>query len=208
MRIRIASTVAVMGGLQPSGRGFTLTQMLVAVSIFLLVVAGSIVSHVYGLKMFDATQSKLDANTSSGRAIDQLSTDIRSAYNLQIGTGSLNTFSQAADNSLQSGNAIQLYTSSSTNTFIRYYWDSAATNLNRVTNGSSSANIVAKSISSGSIFSLEDYAGNVLLHNQNGGVIGINLSYYGLQYAGAPAVHGGTNITYQVKTKVNRRGQE
>ncbi len=208
MRIRILSTAEAVGGLRLAHRGFTLTQMLVAVSIFLMVVVGSITSHVYGLKMFDTTQSKLVANTSSRGVVDLLSSDIRSAYNLQIGTGDLQSFTRAADNTLQQGNAIQIYYTSDTTAFVRYYWDSAATSLKRMTNNSNTASNVVSSLSSGSIFSLEDYAGNVLANNQNGGVIGISLSYSGLQYAGGQVNSVGTNTSYQVRAKINRRAQE
>ena len=79
MELQTSSTAEGIGGLRLARQGFTLTQMLIAVSIFLMVVVGSITSHIYGLKMFDTTQTKLDANKSSRRAIDQLTTDIRSA---------------------------------------------------------------------------------------------------------------------------------
>ena len=181
---------------------------MVAVSIFLMVVTGSVVSHFYGLKMFDATQSKLGANTSASRVMDLLTTDIRSAYNLEIGNGTSNTFTRVADNTLQQGNAVQLYYSAATNVFTRYYWNSAAKALNRITNGSSVSSNVVSSISSGSIFSLEDYAGNVRLNNQNGGVVGISLAFNALKYAGSGLATGQTNGGYQVKAKINRRAQE
>ena len=208
MRIRTFRTAEATAGNRLAAPGFTLTQTLIAISIFLMVVAGSVVSHLYGLKMFDATQTKMDANTMSRRVVDLLTSDIGSAYNLQIGTGTVSAFTQSAENNLQRGNAIQIYTSANTNQFIRYYWDSAATTLKRITNGSPVASVVASSIASGSIFSLENYAGSVLANNQNGGVVGVSLSFYGLKYAGAPAATGGTNATYQVTAKINRRAQE
>ena len=208
MRIRILNTAETVGGLRLARQGFTLTQLLVAMSIFLMVVVGSVTSHVYGLKMFDTTQSKLDANTTSRRVIDLLTSDIRSAYNLQIGAGDLKSFARAADNSLQNGNAIQIYYSADPNAFVRYYWDAQATALKRITNGSSTASNVVSSIASGSIFSLEDYSGKVLSNNQNGGVVGISLSFYSLQYTGANVASGATTNTYQVKAKINRRVRE
>ncbi len=208
MRVRALSTGPSPGSLRLAARGFTLTQTLIAVSIFLMVVAGSVVSHLYGLKMFDATQSKLDANRTSSLVVDLLTSDIKSAYNLQIGTGSLSTFTRSAESQPQQGNAIQIYSSVNTNVFVRYYWDAATTALKRITNGSSTASNVVSSIASGSIFSLENYAGTVLANNQNGGIVGVSLSFYGLKYAGASAATSGTNSTYQVQAKINRRAQE
>ena len=94
MRIRTLIAAEHIGALRLAHGGFTLIQMMVAVSIFLMVVTGSVVSHFYGLKMFDATQSKLGANTSASRVMDLLTTDIRSAYNLEIGNGTSNTFTR------------------------------------------------------------------------------------------------------------------
>jgi len=51
--------------------------------------------------------------------------EIREAKILRIGSGNLTGFNEVGVNTQQIGSAIQIYPTLNTNTFVRYYWDSA-----------------------------------------------------------------------------------
>ena len=173
-------------GAQAGARGFTLTEVLVASSIFLLVVGGVIMANSFGMRMLEITQPKL---ASAGRVrslLSQIHSDISRAKFVRVGNGDWTSFA-AIDVGLEKrGNAIEIYPSSDTNVFTRYYLDAAEKRLKRVTESSMSPEIVANAISNNLVFSGEDFAGTILTNNQNYMVIGVMLQYYELEDTATP----------------------
>jgi len=108
--------------------------------------------------------------------------EIREAKILRIGSGNLTGFNEVGVNTQQIGSAIQIYPTLNTNTFVRYYWDSADKRLKRTVNGSSFTAIVANSITNQLVFTAEDSGGNILTNNENNRVIGLTLQFYQLEY--------------------------
>ncbi len=103
--------------------GFTVTEIMVASVVFLFVIGGVMTGHYFGLSMYGITQERLGASDATRKAINLLSTEIRSALSLKIGTGTVSSFTEIAINTPQQGNSIQIYPTASTNVFIRYYRD-------------------------------------------------------------------------------------
>ena len=64
--------------------------------------------------------------------------EIRSAKIVRVGSGSLTDFSEADVDSEQQGSAIQIFPSTNTSEWIRYYWDSSDQKLKRTEDGLSS----------------------------------------------------------------------
>lgn len=164
--------------------GFTLTETIVTMAIFMLVSSGIIMSHLFGLKMCEITKAKLGANDDSRRALSRLIGEIRSATWVRIGSGSATSFTEAAPNEMQSGNAVQLYLTSDTNQWIRYFLDPTTPRLNREENGSASVSLVAHSLTNATVFTSEDSSGNVLANNANNRVIGLVMQFF--QISGDP----------------------
>src|SRR2546421_6171188 len=106
---------------------FTLVEVMVAMSIMLMALVGVLAVQFFGMKLFELTKSKLGASDDARKAIDLLCTEIRSAKIIKIGNGGLGptNFTECTDNTPQQGSAIQIYASTNTNTFVRYYWDSS-----------------------------------------------------------------------------------
>jgi type II secretory pathway pseudopilin PulG len=46
-----------------SGQGFTLPEMLIAMTVFMLMIGGIIAANLFGLRMFQVTATKLNATT-------------------------------------------------------------------------------------------------------------------------------------------------
>jgi prepilin-type N-terminal cleavage/methylation domain-containing protein len=187
---------------------FTLPELMVTMVLFTFVVGGVISSHIYGLKLFQLSRSKLGASDEARRAVGLLTEEIRTAKSIRIGTGSLAAFTPVGVSSAQTGNSIQIYPSSATNVFIRYFWDATDKRLKRTTNGLSSAYVVANAISNNVVFCAEDHLGNVITNNQNNRVIGLTLQFYQLQYPFVEIGPGGLYDFYQLRTRITRRSLE
>jgi prepilin-type N-terminal cleavage/methylation domain-containing protein len=208
MRLRLPIPGAALSARRRTLRGFTLAELMVTMTIVLLVMGALLTAHFFGLRLFELTKAKLGASDEARAAISTLIQEIRSAKLLRIGDGSLATFSEVAVDSPQKGSAIQVYPSSNTNSFVRYFWDAADRKLKRTTNGATYVSVVANSISNQLIFTSEDYTGTILTNNENNRVIGLTLQFYQLQYPAVAIGPGNYFDYYQLSTKITRRTLE
>lgn len=188
--------------------GYTLTQLMVVSSILLIVTAGIISSHLFGLKMAQITQIRLGANAQARTAITLMSEEIRDAKNVQVGTGSSTTFTRASDGATQTGNAVQVYIDTNTNLWVRYYWDTADKTLKRLTNGTSTAVARITGLGPETAFTAEDSTGNVLTNRQANFVFKARMQFIELK---TPNVSFGSTNLYNflyVTTRVSCRSSE
>ena len=188
--------------------GFTLTELMVTMGVTLLVMAGVLSSHMFGLRMFEMTKAKLGASDEARAAISKMIDEVRGAKVLRIGQGDLASFTEVAVNASQSGSAIQIHPTTNLNSFVRYFWDVADNKLKRTTNGASSVSVVAHAISNQMVFTSEDYRGVILTNNENNRVIGLTLQFYQLQYPAVSIGPGNYYDFYQLRTKITRRTLE
>lgn len=188
-------------------KAFTLTEIMITGSLAVMVLAGVLMGHLVGWRMFQYSKSKNGGTDDARSAISKLVEDIRSAKLVKIGTGNVSVFVECSINSTQQGNAIQLYPTTSTNSFIRYFLASDTT-LCRTTNGTTAKQVMASFVTNQMVFTSEDFKGNLHTNNENNRVIGLTLQFYQIQY---PVVKIGTNQLYdfyQVRTKITRRTLE
>ena len=184
---------------------FTITEMMIASGLFSLVVVGTILSHVTGLKLCTITQTKLKATHSARAAVNRTREDIRSSTLIEVGNYIGANFNNISSTNLRVGNAIQIHPTSNTNNWIRYYVDLSDKTLKRVANNPASFETVANYVTNRFPFAAEDYAGNVLTSDQNNRVIRMTLEIY--QWEFASVNRGGSNSFdyYRVQTRVARR---
>lgn len=187
--------------------GFTIPEFMITTAVSVLVMAGIIACHVMGLRMFEMTKAKLGASDDARRSINLLIAELRSAKVVRVGSGSVKTFAPVTGTASQSGNAIEVYPSTNTSHWVRYYLDSSDQKLKRVTNGSESATIVASFVTNSTVFSIEDYLGNVRTNNTEDFVVGLNLQFYQLQYANVSNGPGSRFDYYQLQTRVSPRAK-
>jgi Tfp pilus assembly protein FimT len=188
-------------------KAFTLTEMMITSSLATMVFAGMIMAHMVGWRMFQYSKSKLGGTDDARSAMSRLVEDIRTSKSVKIGTGTVSVFVERPVNAAQQGNAIQIYPTTSTNNYIRYFLNSDST-LCRTTNGSSAKLVMANFITNQVVFTSENYQGVVLTNNENNRVIGLTMQFYQIQY---PIIKIGSNEFYdfyQLRTKVTRRTLE
>ncbi len=185
---------------------FTLTEVMVASAVFCMVILGVVYSHIMGLKMYEITKAKLGASDMARGALSTLICEVRSAKSWRVGDGTLSTFTQASSGSNQQGTAVQIYPTTNTSNYIRYYFDSTDKKLRRTTNGATYNEVIAQFIiATNNIFTSEDYNGTILTDGQNNRVLGVTLQFYQIQY---PITYIGTNSFYdfyQLRSKIAMR---
>src|SRR6267154_2685961 len=113
-------------------RGFTLPEMQITLALFILVIGGVMVTYLFGLRMFEVIRPKLDASDQARVFVGRLAEEVKSATLVKIGSGTLNSFTEVGVNSAQFGNALQIYPSSDSNLFVRYFWRSNDNSVQRL----------------------------------------------------------------------------
>jgi hypothetical protein len=185
-------------------RAFTLPEVQISLMIFMVVIGGMAVTYLFGVRLFAMVQPKLDATDQARLLVGTVSSEIKAAAQIKVGTGSLLSFTEVSLNSPQSGNAIQIYPSSDTNLFVRYYYDSGDRTLKRLVNSNSVVRTMASSVTNSTVFRAEDFGGNVLTNNQNNRVISMVLQFYQREYGAGSAAKNASDF-FQLRTRVTRR---
>jgi prepilin-type N-terminal cleavage/methylation domain-containing protein len=184
--------------------GFTLTEILTAMAVFSLVTVGAFYSHLFGLRMFNVTATKLSASENSRVVLNRVVDEIRSGKLVYVGTGSDASFIPTPSDTPQQGNALQVYPTADTNTFVRFFLDPSTQTLNRLT-ASGSLEVIAKYITNQVVFCAEDFLGNTLTNNQNNRTIKMTLEFYQWEFPVAQVAPGAYYDYCRLQTRVTRR---
>jgi hypothetical protein len=184
---------------------FTLAEIMTALGLFSLVVIGVVYSQLFGMRMFNMTATRLGASDSARKVLDVVRDDVRSGKILDVGSGDSQHFTNTPGNNPRQGNALQIYPTTDTNTYIRYYLDSTSQSLRRVASGSTQIRILASYLTNQIAFIAEDYAGNVLTNDQNNRVIRMMLDFYQWEFPVARVGQGAFYDYYHLQTRITRR---
>ena len=160
------------------GRGFTLPELMIALTIFMLLLGGIIFGNIFGLKMFQMTETKLNMTKWARETREQLTDVIRMCNQLQIGNMTSGTFVAVLDGEPQQGNGLLVYPTSNTNNFVLYFINAADQTFRQASNQTNSSIILAGSITNSLAFSAQDLAGTTLTNNLNTRVIHVLLEFY------------------------------
>jgi prepilin-type N-terminal cleavage/methylation domain-containing protein len=188
-----------------SATAFTLPEMMITLSIFSLLVIAGLYSHLLGLKMNTFMEAKLKATHKARAALNQTRDEVRSAQAVYVGWGGRSGFTNIADGSNQVGNALQIYPTAATNTYVRYFTDT--TNLTRleVAGGRTNLQIIASDVTNRLAFHMEDYAGNILTNAQNDRVVCMTFEIFQFEFAVLQPGKRDFYDYYRLQTKVSRR---
>ena len=186
-------------------RAFTLPEIMVVMAIFTMLVAAMIMSQMFGLRMHRISETKLGSTLNGRKAMNQVREEIRSGKILRIGLGDAEEFKNIPDNQPQIGNALQIYATTDTNSFVRYYLDPAEQSLKRLASTNAVPQIMASFITNQLVFQAEDFQGNVLTNHQNNRVIRLMLEFYRWEYPIAGVGSGSMYDYYRLQTRITRR---
>jgi prepilin-type N-terminal cleavage/methylation domain-containing protein len=206
MKLRLTSTLCLRRRLHQSG--MTLVEIMTATAVFSLVIMALVSAQITGMKMFNITATKLSASHSARGALNSVRDEIRSGKTLYVGSGNATSFTFVGDNQPQQGNAVQIYPTANTNNYVRFFLDSNAQTLNRVTSSATDIQVIARYITNQVVFRAEDFSGNVLTNSQNNRVIRMVLELYQWEFPVAIVGAGSYYDYYRLQTRITRRAIE
>jgi hypothetical protein len=192
------------------GRGFTLAEMMVALTTMVVVFGAVIAVNLWGLAMTQRSEIWLTTSDDSRKTMGMLHEDVRTAYTIYVGNGNLSGFTNAAATNIQAGNAMLLYASTNTNSWVLYYYDPTTNMLYRTNwDGTSvgdfreaAANPITNDYY---IFTMQDYLGNILSNATPYPVVVIYLSFTKLQNPQIDIAPGSPVDFYQINSKIAPR---
>lgn len=171
--------------------------MMITMAVFSLLVVGLVYTGMFCFRLDEMANSKAGATDSARRGFDLLSGDIRSAKMWYIGAGNQSSFTACGNATNQQGNALKVYQTTDTNSYIVYFFDTNASALYRYTNGMSTSKMVVNGLtnSTGSSMSFhaERYDGTTLTDLQFKYVIVALMEFCQYQY---PLTKVGPNYFY------------
>jgi prepilin-type N-terminal cleavage/methylation domain-containing protein len=189
----------------PTGRAFTLPELMVVMAIFTLLGLVLVTSQLFGMRMQRLSETKLAATASGRKALNEVRNEIQEGKILLIGKGDNATFNRIPDNAPQVGNALQIYPTTNLSNFIRYYLDTNDNSLKRITSFNGQPLVLASFITNQWIFQAEDFRGDVLTNQQNNRVIRMLLEFYRWEYPIATVGENGMYDYYRLQTRITRR---
>jgi hypothetical protein len=181
-------------------QGFTLPETLVAATVFLFLIGGIILANLFGLKMFQIIQTKLNVATWSRQTTDKLMAEVRACNAVWVGNITSNSvFEALVDGETQQGTALLIYPTTNTTNYILYFVNPPDQTFRRTTDQAGTAEILAASVTNTIAFAAQDLSGNVLTNNQNNRVIHLTLEFYQPERFKLGADY------YKLETSVTRR---
>ena len=196
------------GGDQAAG-GFTLSEIMIAMTIFVIVVGAIMTAHLFGLRMLQANTNTLTATTWSRTVFGKLANEVRSSSSVLVGNldttnGAGPTFDELMSGEPQQGNALMIFPTNNKSNYIFYYVNAADQTFRRITDQYTNALILAYQITNTVVFTAKDYSGNLLLSsaNSNNPVIHLTLD------VSQPPSYLQNGYGYQLKTSMTRRASQ
>lgn len=161
-----------------SDGGFTLAELLTAITVFTFVVSGMLFANLYGLKMFRITETTLNATDDARKAVAKMTDEIRTCKSTWIGNVRNGVFEALLDGERQQGTGLLIQPTTNLTNFVIYFVNPSDLTFRRTTSTPDTTKILAQSITNSVVFALHDYRGNVLTNNQNNRVIHLGLEFY------------------------------
>ena len=162
-------------------RGFTLPELLIALTVFLFVIIGIVFANLFGLSMFKMNETKLNVTRWSRETIEHFTDEIHTCSSVQVGymtnSSSLSGFAGFMNGETQQGNALLIYPTTNTANYIVYFVNPADQTFRR-TDQTDSTVILADSVTNAAPFSTQDLSGKVLTNIVNNQVVHLTLEFY------------------------------
>jgi prepilin-type N-terminal cleavage/methylation domain-containing protein len=202
MKLHAVFTGSSRGASPMLRRGFTLPELLVAMTVFVLLLGGVVFAHLYGLSMFRITETKLNATEDARKTMGRMANEIRTCKDTWVGNVKSGIFVSLLDGEKQQGTALLINPTTNSAKYILYFVNPADETFRRTTSTPGSATRLAESLTNTVVFSATDHLGTVLTNNQKSRVIHVNLEFY------QPKRHMQVADYYKLETAVTRHASE
>ncbi len=159
-------------------RAFTLPEVLISATLFLLLLGGVVGANLFGLRMFQLTETKLKAGDGVRKALGLITDEIRKCRTTWVGEVTNGTFVADLDGQLQIGSALLVQPTTNATNFIVYFLNPSDQSFRRTVTATASTTILAQTVTNTTIFRAQDCLGNVLTNSQNNRVIHVTLELF------------------------------
>jgi hypothetical protein len=179
--------------------GRTLVEVMIASSLLAMVVLAILSVHLAGLRFAGFVLPKIQNAEYSRQLVSRMIEEIRCANTVAVGTGTVSSFTAAAANRPQVGNAIRVYPSTNSSSCIYYFQDTNTWTVQRMDLNSTQPLVIADQVTNLLVFSMENFSGTTLTNPQNNCVLSMLLQMR------RPTTARGVSDTLQVRSKITRR---
>ncbi|HEX4343256.1 MAG TPA: hypothetical protein VH255_07685 [Verrucomicrobiae bacterium] len=166
-------------------------------TIFIFLVGGIMFAHLFGLRMFQITTTKLNATADARKTFAKISDEIRTCHSASVGNIDNNNFVGLLNGEKQEGAALMIYPTTNSS-YVMYFVNPADQTFRRTVNGTNTS-ILAESVTNNAVFIAQSYDGSPLTNSQNNRVIHVTLEFYQAQHFLRAADY------YKLETSVTRR---
>jgi prepilin-type N-terminal cleavage/methylation domain-containing protein len=201
MKLPVPFSGSGRGGWPMPDKGFTLPEILIAMTVFVFVVGGIVAANLFGLRMFQVNAAKLNATEWSRNTFGKITDEIHTCNTVLVGNMTNGNFEGLLPGEVQQGTAIEIQPTTNTASLIYYFVDSFDGTFRQTvsTPGGTHTIILADSVTNTMVFQAQDFSGQVLTNSQNNQVIHLTLEFYQPEhYLVGPDY-------YKLETSVTRR---
>jgi prepilin-type N-terminal cleavage/methylation domain-containing protein len=178
MKLQVPFSGLGRGTCPTPNKGFTLPEILIAMAVFLLVLGAIISANVFGLKMFQMNQAKLNVTRWSRETIEKITAEVHACDTVWVGDVTNGVFEGLLDGETQQGTALLIYPTANTTNYIIYFVNPTDKTFQRTTDQPGTAEVLADSVTNTIIFTAQDFSGNVLTNKNNNRLIHLTLEFY------------------------------
>lgn len=161
-----------------AGLAFTLTEMMVALAVFSLVVIAMVSLQIFGFKMSALTSNKLKSTAASLKVLDQIRDQVLEAYYASVGNGNGTSFTATGT----TGNALQIYPGADMNTYLRFYLMPDHDALYELNSANGQVTLLATNIVNAKPFAAVNFQGKISSSSQEHYGIQMTLDFARLAY--------------------------
>jgi len=204
---------------QPTGRprpqGFTLSEMMIAVSVFSFIIAAIVAVQIFASRVYILGATKVSATSGARKTLNAIRDRVRAAKNVYVGNYTNGTgFCLIPSGQIQAGNALAIaYTNTAATNYLIYYLDTTqpTNTLYSISNTlTGTLTVEAQYITNYYCFFAEDYMGNQLVNYLNNPVFHVVFQFSQWEY---PIGFVGTNALnaydfYKLSTRIMRRAKD
>ena len=184
---------------QKNRSGFTIAELLIALSIFLVCVLGLVSLQVLGLQMNAIAASKMKSTASGLKTLNAVRNQVLGANSVQVGNGDNNSFTATGT----IGNALQVYPTTNSSNYLRFYLSTDDNTLYELNNSNSAVTAIAPNVTNESVFQTVDFQGNTSSSSREHYSIRMTLQFSQLDYK----VPKSTREYYTLETEMTPRTQ-
>lgn len=182
-----------------ANHAFTLVEIMTTLAIFSLVVIGMVSLQMFGFKMDSLTAAKLKSTASSLKVLDQIRGQVLEAYSVEVGNGNSGSFTETGT----SGNALQIYSGTNLNNYLRFYVATNTASLSELNRTNNAISVIASNIINQTAFETVDFQGNISSSSSEHYSIRMTLRFSQLAYT----LPNSTYDYYTLETQMTPRTQ-